>query len=143
MILFGKKALLKRLFHLIPIYFFAEMTDLLLFLYRLRAFLLFVALEVVAAWLVVSQNEYQGFTFLSSSNRVTGNVYSLTSLFTGYFGLRESNQDLLEENAMLKKRLLGALELPDSTDSTQAGDSTVALQQLLTPVPLRCVCEKP
>jgi len=101
------------------------MTELLLFLYRIRAFLLFAGLELVAAWLIVSRNDYQGFAFLSSSNSVVGNVYGVTSSVSGYFGLKDENEKLLRQNAELQRLLL---------EQEKGGGLTDSLRQYPRPV---------
>jgi len=81
------------------------MQRILLFLYRLRAFLLFVLLEVVAIWLIVTYNSPQGAAFFNSSNQVSGRVLTLQDSFMEYFYLSSANDALAEKNAQLIKEL--------------------------------------
>ncbi len=111
------------------------MGQLLLFLYRLRFFLLFVVLEVIAAWLIVSRNSYQGVAFLSSSNQLAGGVYNFTSGFTGYFDLQSRNQELMRQNA----RLLEQLQSAGYNDSTVADSLQQGVDQVYRVVPARVI----
>lgn len=79
------------------------MQQLLLFIYNNRAFFTFVALQLVAAWLIVNKNTYQNFAFLSSSNQVISGVNNTTGGVTDYFGLKVKNDSLLNEIAFMKE----------------------------------------
>jgi rod shape-determining protein MreC len=81
------------------------MQRILLFLYRLRAFLLFVLLEAVAIWLIVTYNSPQGAAFFNSSNQVAGRFLTLQDSFMEYFYLSSANDALAEKNAQLIKEL--------------------------------------
>ncbi len=77
------------------------MRKLFEFLYRYRAFLFFVFLEVLCGWLIVRNNTYQGVAMLNSSNVVVGNLMATSHQVTEYINLRETNQNLAMENARL------------------------------------------
>jgi len=81
------------------------MQRILLFLYRLRAFLLFVLMEAIAIGLIVSYNSPQGAAFFNSSNQVTGRFLTLRDNFMEYFYLASANDALAEKNASLLKEL--------------------------------------
>lgn len=81
------------------------MQRILLFLYRLRAFLLFVCLEAIAIWLIVSYNSPQGAVFFNSSNQITGRLLTFRDNFTEYFYLASANDALAEKNAALIQEL--------------------------------------
>ncbi|AFL83222.1 rod shape-determining protein MreC [Belliella baltica DSM 15883] len=81
------------------------MQRILLFLYSLRAFLLFVVLEVIAIWLIVSYNSQQGSVFFNSSNQFSAKVLGTKNNVTDYFSLREVNNRLLDTNAQLLAEL--------------------------------------
>ncbi|GGZ21611.1 cell shape-determining protein MreC [Echinicola pacifica] len=87
------------------------MQRILLFLYSIRAFLLFVALEAVALWLVVTYNSPQGAVFFNSSNALTGSLLSTKDGFTSYFTLGEANDELARKNAELMD-ILAAQSFP-------------------------------
>ncbi|HLU90753.1 MAG TPA: rod shape-determining protein MreC, partial [Cyclobacteriaceae bacterium] len=78
---------------------------ILLFLYRIRAFLLLVCLEGVAIWLIVSFNSPQGAVFFNSSNVVAGRFLSLRDDVMEYFYLSSANDALAAKNAELIEEL--------------------------------------
>ncbi|PWJ36142.1 rod shape-determining protein MreC [Sediminitomix flava] len=82
------------------------MQELFDFIYRIRVFLVFVVLEIVAGILIVSNNSYQRATFFSSSSAVAGNLFQVTTNVTRYLDLSRINEELREENALLRERLL-------------------------------------
>ena len=81
------------------------MQRILLFLYRLRAFLLFVLLEAIAIGLIVSYNSPQGAVFFNSSNQFSGRLLAFQDNFTEYFHLASANDALAEKNAALIQEL--------------------------------------
>lgn len=90
------------------------MLRILQFLYRIRAFLLFVLLEVVAIWMIVSNNSPQGAAFFNSSNAVVGSVLQKQADVVQFFSLAEANEALTEENAAIMGQLLTLQSKPDS-----------------------------
>ncbi|MEQ8554234.1 MAG: rod shape-determining protein MreC [Cyclobacteriaceae bacterium] len=91
------------------------MQNLLNFLYRYRTFGLFLLLEVVCAWLIVSYNKRQNAAFLNSSNTLVASINSLSSNTTNYFQLKKINDQLVAENVILREQLansaLGHVEI--------------------------------
>ncbi|GAB2477463.1 rod shape-determining protein MreC [Algoriphagus taiwanensis] len=81
------------------------MLRILQFLYRLRAFLLFILLEVIAIWMVVTNNSPQGAAFFNSSNAVIGSVLKKQADLVQFFSLAEANESLTEENALIRSQL--------------------------------------
>ncbi|GAB2625173.1 rod shape-determining protein MreC [Belliella aquatica] len=81
------------------------MQRILLFLYSLRAFLLFILLEVIAIWLIVSYNTQQGSVFFNSSNQLSGKILGTKNNVSEYFSLREVNTRLVDTNAELLAEL--------------------------------------
>ncbi len=81
------------------------MQRLFLFLYQYRAFFLFVFLEVLSIWLIVNNNQYHGASFFNSSNYVAANVLESKKDINSYFGLKEVNETLAEENARLREEI--------------------------------------
>lgn len=78
------------------------MNSLFRFLQRNSAFLTWLILAVASVIMLCQGNPYHRSIWLSSANRTVGSVYESVSTFTGYFGLRETNEELL--------RRMGALE---------------------------------
>ncbi|MFD2034894.1 rod shape-determining protein MreC [Belliella marina] len=91
------------------------MQRILLFLYSLRAFLLFVFLETIAIWLIVSFNSQQGSAFFNSSNRFSGKVLGAKNNVSEYFSLAEVNKRLVDTNAELLAELEMYKKPADST----------------------------
>ena len=81
------------------------MQRILLFLYRIRAFLLFVLLETIAIWLIASYNSPQGAVFFNSSSQFSGRLLTLRDNFTEFFYLSSANDALAEKNAALIQEL--------------------------------------
>jgi rod shape-determining protein MreC len=78
------------------------MRNLFLFLVKNYYFFLFLFLEAIAVILLVQNNKYQHAGFINSSNAITGTVYQTWSGVTDYLSLRQANELLAEENALLR-----------------------------------------
>jgi rod shape-determining protein MreC len=93
------------------------MQNLLLFLIRYGNLLTFLFLESICLYLIVQNNEAQREIFVYSSNLASGKIYENVSDLKAYVGLKEVNQVLAKENALLRSILL-------SKDSTLSVDTT-------------------
>lgn len=89
------------------------MRQLFAFILKYHFFFLFVLLEFFAFSLVV-RNNYQRATFLNSTGKITGTVFNITNNVTEYFTLRKANNELVEENALLRNSLPGSFMYTDS-----------------------------
>jgi rod shape-determining protein MreC len=78
------------------------MLRLLNFLYYYRAFLTFLLLEILCAWLWVENSQYQNTQFFNTANRFTAAVIGFSERTREYFSLAEVNRELAEENAGLR-----------------------------------------
>ena len=87
------------------------MQRLLQFLYRYRAFLLFLFLEVLSFWLVIENNSYQGSKYFNSANAVVASINESSQGVRDFIDLSNQNRILAEENSRLKSLLE---QLPDS-----------------------------
>ena len=81
------------------------MRNLILFLTKNYYFILFLSLESFSVFLVVQNNHFQRSHFLNSSNAISGSMYETYSGITDYFGLKETNRKLADENVMLRNQL--------------------------------------
>jgi rod shape-determining protein MreC len=90
------------------------MLRILQFLYRIRAFILFVFLEVMAVWMIVSNNSPQGAAFFNSSNVLVGSVLKKQADVVQFFSLAEANEALTAENAEILQKLSFLQVKPDS-----------------------------
>ncbi len=98
------------------------MKNLWLFLVRYNAFFLFILFFVFSIVLVVRNNNYQRASFINSSNTVVGSYFKQINSWKAYLDLAGDNQKLLEENALLRKKLQGFLAI-DTTTQVQLVDS--------------------
>jgi rod shape-determining protein MreC len=81
------------------------MNNLLLFIIRYSAFLLFVVLEIIALMLVVRYNDYQRAIFVNSSSIFSGKLYNTADKIYEYNNLRNIADELAAENAKLKSQV--------------------------------------
>ncbi len=94
-------------------------------IYRYRAFLIFILLEVFCYWLMIRSNPYHSASFFHSSNRLAGNIYETRKEISDYFILRKVNNNLAAENAKLRENLYKISRpviLMGLTDSSKIGD---------------------
>jgi len=81
------------------------MQSLFNLIYRYRAFLVFLLLELLCYWLLVRSNPYHSAAFFHSANTISGNIYETRSNLTSYFKLKKVNQELTQENARLREQI--------------------------------------
>lgn len=99
------------------------MRNLFAFIYRFRAFLVFLLLEALCVYLIVRYNTYQGAAFFNSANKYVGQVLEFQSGITDYFRLTNINKTLAGENAKLRQELM-MYRQQSLTDSVASLDST-------------------
>jgi rod shape-determining protein MreC len=75
---------------------------------------LFVFMEAIAIWLIVSNNSQQGSAFFNSSNELSGSVFQTQSNVVDYFSLSSVNISLMEKNAQLLTELEALRKPADS-----------------------------
>lgn len=75
------------------------------FLYRYRAFLVFIVLELFCTWLIVRNNSYQGVAYFNTSNKVVAELLAASNSANEFVNLRETNLNLAQENARLNSIL--------------------------------------
>ncbi|WP_271392592.1 rod shape-determining protein MreC [Aequorivita sinensis] len=81
------------------------MQQIIFFFIRNKNFLLFAVLFIIALALTIQSHNYHNNKFISSANVLTGGVYTVRNNITDYFTLAKENEDLLQENLMLRKKL--------------------------------------
>jgi rod shape-determining protein MreC len=92
------------------------------FVYEYRAFFTFLALEILCAWLIIQNNQYQGAKYFNSSNKASATILNFSHSVREYFSLRHINEELAKENSSLRKKLeqrnqsLYALKTREITD---------------------------
>ncbi len=82
------------------------MRNLLNFIVRYSAWILFIIYVVVSCILLFNSNPYQHHIYLTSANAVSAAVYGATNNVTSYFHLRDINEDLQRRNADLEMEVL-------------------------------------
>jgi len=81
------------------------MKELLFLILRLRAFLLFIFLQIICLILVVRYNNTQREIFISSSNAVSGFFYKQQNNLSTFFDLRDENESIANLNATLLQQI--------------------------------------
>ncbi|APA63825.1 rod shape-determining protein MreC [Maribacter sp. 1_2014MBL_MicDiv] len=95
------------------------MQQIINFLIRNKIFLLYLFLLFISFIFTFQSHSYHQSKFLNSSNYITGSIYTFSDNITSYFGLREENNRLIEENKRLRDRLFNNVLLsPSRIDST-------------------------
>jgi rod shape-determining protein MreC len=79
---------------------FSELGNLILFLF----------LEGISFYLIITYNESQAKIYQNSVNVISGTIADQASNIRGYFTLKEQNNILLKENARLKAKLFNLAE---------------------------------
>lgn len=82
------------------------MRNLIDFVARFHAFLLFLFLQIISLAMVVKFHSYHNATFFNSANYLIGNFYTSINNFKGYLLLKKTNELLADENSRLKKQIV-------------------------------------
>ena len=93
------------------------MKKLLNFLFTYRTLALFIFLQSICLWLIVSRDRFYNASFFNSSNALSGSLNHSVTNTTDYFSLRQINDQLSEENALLRQQLANTLYHQLHTDS--------------------------
>jgi rod shape-determining protein MreC len=103
------------------------MERIFLFIYQYRAFFTFLVLELVAMWMFLDNNQFQGARFFNSTNSMVAAINGFSKNTVDYFNLRQINRDLAEENARLRYELEKRSRQLEGTTATPA-DSAIIKQ---------------
>lgn len=93
------------------------MKNLWLFLVRYNAVFWFILFFVLSIFLVVRNNNHQRSSFINSSNVLVGSFYQNINSWQEYLNLANTNKDLLNENALLRKQLQHFISQDSSADT--------------------------
>jgi rod shape-determining protein MreC len=94
-----------------------------IFFLRFNGLFVFLILETFSLYLYLSQNSTpEKSAFLSSANRMVGNVYDYTNKWVRYWNLSAVNDSLAKENARLKMKLPSS-QFSDATNTSNVKDS--------------------
>lgn len=78
------------------------MRNLFLFLIRFNYVFTFLILEILSIVFVIRNHSYQRTGFLNSAGVMTGNIYKTYFSLSEYLSLRDINEKLMQENALLR-----------------------------------------
>ncbi len=90
------------------------MRNLFQFIKKYYFFILFLFLEIFAFILIVNNTNYQRSVILSSANKVTGRILTISNNITQYFRLKKANEILSTENASLRSQLKNSFIITDN-----------------------------
>ena len=88
------------------------MRSLLNFLLRFKTLIIFFLLEVVALVMISTSHNYHQTVFYGLSRNITGVIARRVEKGAYYFRLRQVNEELVQENTMLRKRIEGLTAAP-------------------------------
>lgn len=97
------------------------MQQIVNFIIRNKSFLLFLFLFLVSLGFTIQSHSFHKSKFVNSANFLTGGIYTMSNNFSDYFGLKQQNILLQEENNTLKSLLYNSKNAKDSVfiDSTR------------------------
>lgn len=82
------------------------MRNLLYLIFRFSAFLVFLVLEIICFYFIISFNKSQGEIWTHSSNLLVTGINSRSQKIEDFFELNQQNDSLLQENAKLLETIL-------------------------------------
>jgi rod shape-determining protein MreC len=112
------------------------MRNLLSFLLRHNAFILFILLEVASIILLIRNNNYHQSAFVNSSNVVAGKVFTIYNNFVEYLTLKGENERLANENAELRSQLKSSYY---NTSFQQVSVTDSAFKQMYNYIPAKVI----
>lgn len=97
------------------------------FILSYRNAFLYGFLLVISLSLTVRSHSYHQSKFFNSSKWLTGNIYGISANISSYFGLREENERLVQENERLRKLLFNPeQEIPQQADTTSVNYAVIS-----------------
>ncbi len=99
------------------------MRNLINFLFRYSAWILFIIYTVASCVLLFRNSPYQHHVFLTSANSIVSGVYSASSSVTAYFNLKGINEDLQRRNTDLELEVLNLKRTIDFYREKEYADS--------------------
>lgn len=81
------------------------MYNLQRFILKHHFVILFILLEVISVLLLARSQNFHRNTMVNTTNDAVGKIYEWTSEVSNYFHLNSANEQLAEENAMLRQQL--------------------------------------
>ena len=102
------------------------MRNLFYFLIKHSPWMVYFFFAILSILLLIRYNPYQQSVLLTSSNEVAGNIYNITGKISGYFHLRQINEDLLERNGQLEMEVLRLRSESRNAAAGETGAATVS-----------------
>ncbi len=102
------------------------MSELVDFFVRSRNFILFLLLEVLCFYFIISSSNYWGATYFNTSNYYAAKVLAWSNTANEYTNLRQVNADLAQENERLNKQITLLLQSHPPAPAEYAADSAFA-----------------
>lgn len=106
------------------------MYNLLTFLLKYRATILFLALESLSGFFIVNNNPYHQAVIINSSNETVATLMDASNAVSEYLNLQEANAQLAEENAQLREVLFSQPTSPTPSVFNPVLEDSLALQAL-------------
>lgn len=106
------------------------MRNIFLFIRTYSTLLLFVLLQSVSIYFIVSYSKYHQAAFAATSNIFTGAINKQFNKIDYYFQLASTNDSLVKANEALYNKLIVNYNLPDSSQKTTI--DTLRVDSLLT-----------
>lgn len=105
------------------------MQQILNFIIRHKTFLLYLLLFSISILFTIQSRSYHKSKFINSANFLTGSIYNVSNSVSTYFGLKQQNTILAEENKRLNQLLYNVQEEQTSnTASNYAFNTAVVIR---------------
>lgn len=75
----------------------------------------FLTLQVIACYILFRYNRFHEAVFMGSAGEVTGFINERYNNIEGYFSLKKTNAELMEENTRLRNLLMQDFDIPDTS----------------------------
>lgn len=92
------------------------MRNIFLFIRRYFNFLLFLFLQILSIYFIVSYGKFHEAVYSETANQFTGKINKRYSNIQYYFNLKHTNDSLIKANEMLLNQLREDYGVPDSTE---------------------------
>lgn len=102
------------------------MSQLFRLIFRIRNFLLFLILELVSFWLIVKNDHYWDVSFFNTSNYYAAKILESSNYVKNYMNLGSVNDQLIVENAQLKKNVVALQQFKSREGDYYKVDSAYA-----------------
>ena len=94
------------------------MRNIFLFIRRYANLLVFLFLQVISIYFIISYSKYHEAAFGNTANKFTGSINKRYNKAAYYFQLKKTNDSLVKANEVLYNKLRSNFNITDSTDKT-------------------------